>query len=121
MIQFVREGEKFKITDNSNTTNVDGISHDLTDYVINNGEWFNLRIEYYRGDGNSVRFKVYLNGECVAISDNFYGSEKSGAAVNSRVESIYFYSLMSTTGTLYFDNVSLGGFNGSCKDSVTVN
>lgn len=34
-------------------------------------EWFNLRIEYYAGDVETVRMKVYLNGECVAVSDSF--------------------------------------------------
>ncbi len=34
-------------------------------------EWFNLRIEYYAGDVETVRMKIYLNGECVAVSDSF--------------------------------------------------
>ncbi len=121
MIQFVKNGDTYKITDNSNVNNSDGIAHSLTDYVINNGEWFKLRIEYYRGAADTVRFKVYLNGECVGISDNFYGSEKPDATLYSKVECCYFYSLGAVDGTLYYDNVTFFGFMGSCDEDVNVN
>ena len=36
------------------------------------GEWFNIRIEYYLGSHDSVRIKVYFNGELAAVTDNYY-------------------------------------------------
>ncbi|MBP3582936.1 MAG: hypothetical protein J6K44_02740, partial [Clostridia bacterium] len=36
------------------------------------GEWFNVRVEYYVGDRDSVRIMVYFNGELIAITDNYY-------------------------------------------------
>ena len=36
------------------------------------GEWFNLKIEYYLGDHDSFRAKIYLNGKLIAVSDNYY-------------------------------------------------
>ena len=36
------------------------------------GEWFNLKVEYYYGDHDTVRIKVYFNGKLAAVSDNYY-------------------------------------------------
>ncbi len=36
------------------------------------GEWFNIRVEYYFGTAETVRIKIYFNGECVAVTDNYY-------------------------------------------------
>jgi hypothetical protein len=44
-------------------------------YSVPLGEWFNLRIENYTGDKDTVRIKVYINDELIAVSDNFYDSK----------------------------------------------
>ncbi len=36
------------------------------------GEWFKLRLEYYPDDHDSVRAKIYVNEELVAVNDNYY-------------------------------------------------
>ena len=36
------------------------------------GEWFKLRLEYYPDDHDSVRAKIYINDELVAVNDNYY-------------------------------------------------
>lgn len=41
-------------------------------------EWFDLRIEYYPGTADTVRIKVYLNGDLISVSDNYKGKLKSG-------------------------------------------
>ena len=38
------------------------------------GEWFNIRVEYYVGDRDTVRIKFYYNDKLVAVTDNFYNS-----------------------------------------------
>ena len=43
-------------------------------------EWFDLRIEYYPGTADTVRIKVYLNGDLISVSDNYKGKLKSGEA-----------------------------------------
>lgn len=36
------------------------------------GEWFKLRMEYYVGDHDSVRMKLFINDVLVAVNDNYY-------------------------------------------------
>jgi len=52
------------------TTGSNRFEQDLG-FTANLDEWFNIRIEYYSGDKETVRMKLYLNGECVAVSDSF--------------------------------------------------
>ena len=49
-----------------------GKSHDRLLGVINMDEWFNIRVEYYNGDHDTVRIKIYLNGELLAVSSNYF-------------------------------------------------
>lgn len=35
------------------------------------GEWFNIKVEYFVGSDSSVRIRFYLNGELVAVTDNY--------------------------------------------------
>lgn len=36
------------------------------------GSWFNLKVEYFLGDHNDFRAKIYLNNNLIAVSDNYY-------------------------------------------------
>ena len=65
-----------KLYDASST----GAGNKTTDLGISvkAGEWFNLRIEYYVGDADSVRIHVYLNGTLSAVSNNYYGKKIDG-------------------------------------------
>ena len=38
------------------------------------GEWFNIRAEYYPGDHDTVRIKVYYNDVLTAVTDNYFDS-----------------------------------------------
>ena len=85
------------------------------------GEWFNLRIEYYSGDKNTVRIKVYVNGELLGVSDNYYGWH----AVNSPLatptnffDRVQFYVWKGQID-LYLDNTLITSGNGTCTDDVT--
>ena len=80
-------------------------------------EWFNLRIEYYAGELETVRIKIYLNGECVAVSNNFWDSKSTGVPYA-------FYSKASIeafTGadmTWYLDNVLIHKTNDIYKEET---
>ncbi len=83
------------------------------------GEWFNLKVEYFAGDAGSVRIKVYLNGECRYISDNFYGNNVAGAIPYTELNSVSIVSLHSATGELLVDNVGLIDHTGTCTEYPT--
>jgi len=42
------------------------------------GEWFNIKVEYFFGDHDTVRTVIYLNGKAIAVTDNYYGKPKTG-------------------------------------------
>ena len=49
---------------------------------IDIGTWFHLKAEYYPANEDNVRAKVYVDGELVGITDNYYDS--TGAKLNGR-------------------------------------
>jgi len=110
-LQLYKDGESFSLIDKSDTNNNSETKTDTLKTGIPHREWFKLRIEYYRGDANTVSFKIYLDGELCCESDNFFGSQVSSVSPASRVECFYFYSLNKCDGTIYMDNVRLYGFN----------
>ncbi len=85
------------------------------------GEWFNLRIEYYSGDKNTVRIKVYVNGELLGVSDNYYGwhaVDSPIATPTNFFDRVQFYVWKGQTD-LYLDNTLITSGNGTCTDDVT--
>lgn len=86
-------------------------------FTANLEEWFNLRIEYYAGDIDTVRAKIYLNGECVAVSDNFWDSKGYGVPFS-------FYAKAKIEGftgasfTYYLDNVLVNKTNDVYKEET---
>lgn len=47
------------------------------------GEWFNVRIEYYVGTRDTVRAKIFFNGECIAVTNHFFGKQIATAVPKS--------------------------------------
>lgn len=80
-------------------------------------EWFKIRIEYYIGDVDTVRIKIYINDELKAVSGNFYDPDGkkyphqyynnakmeifNGAAAN-----VYFDNMMVTTSNTVYKEIS---------------
>ncbi len=108
MISLVREGNKINLTENSSTKSTNSFNHRI-DASANIGEWFNLRIEYYQGSAESVRIKVFFNGKCIAVTNNFYyyASKLTDAAIipESRYTQASLIMLSSYTTDLLLDNV----------------
>ncbi len=84
------------------------------------GEWFKIRVEFYKGSKGNVRLKYFINGTLIAVSDNFYGSKEPSATPNTLLECVNFMSLSSAYGSIYVDNVSLKGSSATCTDTPTV-
>ena len=76
---------------------------------IDYGEWLNLKIEYYVGDHETARIKVFLNGKLFSISDNYYdadGKKLSGTGVpGSNMLASCFYVLKDRNARMYVDNI----------------
>lgn len=81
---------------------------------VKNGEWFNLRVEYYEakdGDALSVRILVYVNDELIIYSNNWYGVTQGATSVPSpakvsEISSVSFNPYTSNAGDYAFDNLS---------------
>lgn len=68
-------------------------------------EWFNLRVEYYFGL-KLAKVKIFLNGELVATSDNYY--DPNGTLVpSSYYNRLRFEVFTANNATIYFDNTVL--------------
>lgn len=75
----------------------------------NFGEWFNLRVEYYVGDHNTVRIMVYYNDKLMAVTDNYY--DKAGGKLTEPGNPAVGYSIVtiqtlsSASATMMMDNI----------------
>lgn len=119
LIQLEYRSGKVIITDNSSSNNHVGINHPLKS-DLNAGEWFNLRVEYYKSTSrDALRVKIFVNGELISVSNNFYGKEDPAKAPGGLINSVSFYSFNATDGFVYIDNLSFKDFNGICNDEIT--
>ena len=68
------------------------------------GEWFRLRIECYKSDDNleAPRFKIFINGQHVLTSENYYGINGNNA--NETASTVLFRAYKSAENEIYFDN-----------------
>ncbi len=87
--------------------------------------WFNFRIEYYGGDRDTVRTKVYLNGDLIFVSDDFISPVNNCSVCNTSVspatvDSITTLKVMSPsgsyTGTMLIDNIVFEKIAKTCAD-----
>ncbi len=74
------------------------------------GEWFKIKIEYYLGNHETVRIKVYFNNDIVAVSDNYYDGTGNKVETGHGTPSKYYSNttinvISDQDATLYFDNL----------------
>ena len=101
MVDILYRGGRIKLRDNATTSSTQKVTD--FDVELELSEWFNLRIEYYV-DSENPTAKVYVNGELVAESHNYYGSHVDGATPKNTYTSVKFYAMNKTDATLYIDN-----------------
>lgn len=74
-------------------------------------EWFSLELKYYVGDRDNVRLKWYVDGELVAVTDNYYVNEgvsredADPAAISSGAR-LHLYAMKTPAVCIYVDNVN---------------
>lgn len=90
--------------------------------TINSGEWYNFKVKYYKGDKDTVRIELYLNGELTYVSNNYYGYDTSKPDVypdpKTSVQNAYFYTFLNSEATLTIDNISLTASDDVCDETV---
>ena len=110
MIQIDVSGNRVTLAENTMTSGTDKYKTDLgvTKQV---GEWFNLRVEYYVGDVDTTRIKVFIDGAHVLTSNHYYGRKPSlegsdeQAQPATTFETLQFFCLKASNITTYIDNV----------------
>ncbi len=74
------------------------------------GEWFNVKVEYFIGDHDTVRIRVYFNDELIAVTDNYFDAD--GTKLTERGTPSKNFEYMTIVGktnfsaTLLMDNVA---------------
>ena len=106
MIALNRNGNTVRFFEESSRSSGYSFTQDIG-VTAEIGEWFNLRVEYYVGTASTVRIKIYFNGECVAVTDNFFGTARyEGAGIpSSAFNSFAIYGLKDRTLELLVDDV----------------
>lgn len=109
MLQFSVKDGAVRLVESSSHEYKNSVVYDIGE-VAKLGEWFNLRIEYYNGDAETVRIKIFINNNLAVVSDNYfdvsgdkiYGESHPGTSEFTEVK-IVAYS--SCNVNMYFDNV----------------
>ncbi len=103
MIGFERQGDVVKIVERSNQWS-DACINDLG-VRAKIGEWFNLRVEYYPGNNETVRVKIYFNDTCVAVTDSYFGEEVKNAVPPKDFTGLAVFAGRKKEMSLLVDNV----------------
>ncbi len=97
------------------------------------GEWHNLRWEIYTFTddlGNrTLKTKIFLDGDFVAVSENYWGKQNGTAPVIDMTK-MYYFTLMNPASDLYLDNIysdvmndvewSMDGYKPLISDTVEI-
>ena len=92
------------------TTSSGSTAYYNTVATVNTDEWFNVRVEYYVGDTETVRIKFYVNDALVSVSDYYYKRTKSTtdtdpAPNDARYDSTKVYCMKTPSVSMLLDNV----------------
>jgi len=101
------DGEKddIRLTEDSTTSWSTSITNTIGT-IAELGEWFNLKMEYYVGTHDEVRCLVYVNGELVLISNNYFGRSLVREGTPPTYCESARISILSTAAVdMYVDNV----------------
>jgi hypothetical protein len=112
MFWIVKSGSSIIVRESTTTQNTTAVQKDLATFAFD--EWFNIRVEYYHGDKETVRIKVYINDTLVSTSNNYYGKTQdgtdSGPIANQPAKTTVF-AFKGGIHTIYLDNVYFGVTN----------
>ena len=109
MINFVEKDGKIQLLETSSASWSTAKQQDLG-VRLDFGKWFNLKIQYFVGDHDTVRIKVFIDNELIAISDNYFdrdGIKLSGKGTpKDRMDFVNIIGLSTQAVKMYIDNVA---------------
>jgi len=69
--------------------------------------WHTVRIEYYKGNADTVRTKIFIGGKLRFVSDNYYGKlDGERVEPGDSFEKVSFYSTYDSVMSFNLDNVT---------------
>ena len=80
------------------------------------GEWFDLRIEYYVGNADEIVIKTYVNDTLIYVSNCYHKSHRGTAPLSESIIGFRAYSLGSSEATLSIDEINIYSDNRVCSD-----
>ncbi len=109
MINVVEENGKMKLVETSATSWSLSKQQDLG-VRLNFGQWHNIKIQYFVGDHDTVRIKVFINEELIAVTDNYFdktGEKLTGVGTpKDRMDFVNIIGLTSADVSMYLDNIA---------------
>lgn len=117
-LRFNYSGGKLKLIDRSAKKGF--IEKSVTTDISDLNEWHRLKIEYYAGDKDTARIRIFIDDELIYVSDNYYGRTNSSDSPVARtgIKKVFFYSFSDTDADMYLDNMSLYGSDATCDDTL---
>ncbi|MBO5010654.1 MAG: hypothetical protein J6D20_08165 [Clostridia bacterium] len=104
----------FNITDNGELTFIDfnqgnSITSSANATTAKEGEWFDLRIEFYEGTRETLKIKTYVNEDLVYESTNYYPAYKDGETIidADSLTSVRVMPAWGYVGSVGFDDLSV--------------
>ncbi len=114
MVYLQKHGSTFSVNECTSRTNSDRVETNCL-ATLPCDEWFTLECKYYVGEKDTVRIKWYINGELVAVTDNYYvkdiaeGTTRYDYAPTKPSASSKFqiYGMKSPAVSMYIDNLAV--------------
>lgn len=106
MLTFAGGTDRVQLGCNSNVKS--GIQENFG-VSVSTEDWFTLRVEIYPESDIGFVAKIFVNGDYVYSSQNFFGKEASDTHLaNGVFNHIWLYNLISTEAELMVDNIYMG-------------
>ncbi len=109
---------KIRLVEASSDSTAHALNMDLG-VELDFGDWFRLKVEYFVGDHNTARFKIYFDDlsdgedelQLLAVTDNYfsqYGDKfnPGGGKPSTNFKSVHIYSYSDAVGELLLDNLA---------------
>ena len=106
----VRTGSSsYTLGDSSSTTATVSVTNEFAG-SYNYDTWYTFRIEHYTGTADTTKTLIYVNGEKVGESNNYFGRTRPDSVTptpvpNDRYDVGRFYALYSADMIVHFDNI----------------
>ena len=108
-IVFFKDGDKIRITDASANTNPDAKFTEIA--TVSTGEWIDLKLEYTKGDKNTFSVKIYVNGNLITESHNYFDESGTLETPYTGVTEMKIFSWVNAASVVLMDDLYFYGTN----------